>query len=132
MKSGRHGNTLLVELLIVILFFMLACTVLLQVFASARRQSARAEVLAAAVAKAQNAADTLYGASDAENALFQLGFDRTEDGFTLACEGFTLTAQAETQKTRFGLWLQREVRALSPEGEILLALPCSRYAEVDP
>ena len=32
MKTGNRSNALLVELLIVVMFFMLSCTVLLQVF----------------------------------------------------------------------------------------------------
>ena len=42
MKSGNHSNALLVELLIVIMFFMLAATVLLQCRFSRRRKSSRA------------------------------------------------------------------------------------------
>ena len=42
MKGNHYGNALLVELLIVVLFFMLSSTVLLQLFASARNQGAKA------------------------------------------------------------------------------------------
>ena len=42
MKTGNRSNALLVELLIVVLFFMLAATVLLQVFTGASDQGTRA------------------------------------------------------------------------------------------
>ena len=45
MKSGSRSNALLVELLIVVMFFMLSSTVLLQVFATARTQSDRAALM---------------------------------------------------------------------------------------
>jgi hypothetical protein len=50
MKNHSHSNALLVELLIVVLFFMLASTVLLQLFTAARTQSQRAEDLSEASA----------------------------------------------------------------------------------
>ena len=74
MRSEHRSNALLVELLIVILFFMLAAGVLVQVFGKARNMSARSETVAAALSDAQNVADQLYAAPDAEAALTALGF----------------------------------------------------------
>ena len=52
MRTGRSSNALLVELLIVIAFFMLSATILMQVFAGARTQSDRAERIALQALKA--------------------------------------------------------------------------------
>ena len=60
---------LLVELLIVVLFFMLAATVLLQVFTGASDQGTRAGKTTQALNAAQNVAERLYSAADAEKAL---------------------------------------------------------------
>ena len=59
MKSGNRSNALLVELLIVVMFFMLSSTVLLQVFSTARNQSRRAELMT-------DALEERYGGGDGE------------------------------------------------------------------
>ena len=64
-RSTNRSNALLVELLIVVMFFMLSATVLLQVFAAARNQSRQAERMIGALNTAQNVADELYAAEDA-------------------------------------------------------------------
>ena len=46
MRTGNGSKALLIELLIVLLFFMIAATVLLQLFSTARNMSERAELLA--------------------------------------------------------------------------------------
>ena len=52
MREGSRANALLVELLLVILFFMLGASVLVQVFASSRHKSIQARVEACASASA--------------------------------------------------------------------------------
>ena len=76
MKSGSRSNALLVELLIVVMFFMLSSTVLLELYATSRNQSARAGALTQALNEAQNVADRLYTAQDADAALAEMGFEK--------------------------------------------------------
>ena len=66
MKTHNRSNALLMELLIVILVFMLASTLLMQVFAKVRGLEDRAELTATALAEAQGQADRLYAAEDPE------------------------------------------------------------------
>ena len=66
MKSENHANALLVELLIVIFFFMLGATILVQVFERSYHQGQKAQIGIYALSEAQNAADRLYQADDVE------------------------------------------------------------------
>ena len=129
MKTRSRSNALLVELLIVVLFFMLAATVLMQVFAKARTMGSRARLTAEVTAEAQSMADRLYTAENPEKALADMGF--TPDGALWRCKGpgyittVTLTA-AQDGFTR------QELTVTDSAGETLLTLPCSRLREVSP
>ncbi len=79
MKTGNRSNALLVELMIVIMFFMLTTSVLLEVFAKARKMSARAELLTNSLVIAQNTADRLYAADDPEKTLTEMNFSKDGD-----------------------------------------------------
>ena len=87
MKSANRSNALLVELLIVVLFFMLSATVLLQVFSTARSQSSLAGKLILASNAAQDVSDRLYGAKDAESALKEMGWAQENDLWRLWYNG---------------------------------------------
>ncbi len=129
MKSGNRSNALLVELLIVVMFFMLSATVLLQVFSTARSQSARAGMLIEALNETQNVADRLYGAQDAEAALAEMGFSQQNNGWSLDKNGYTITVTASETSAPNGVMNHFEVRALQND-EALLTLPVARYWEV--
>ena len=70
MRSQSRTNALLIELLIVILFFMLASTILVRVFGEAYRQSETAGVSVEALAGVQNLADRIYASGEPEELLF--------------------------------------------------------------
>ena len=127
--KGNRSNALLVELLIVVMFFMLSCTVLLQVFTTARAQSARAEMLTLALNTAQNAADCLYAADDPEAALRNMEFEE-KDGEWVRAEGeysLYVTALEESGGASF----RCQVQAREKDGP-LITLPVVRYGEVRP
>ena len=126
MKSGNRSNALLVELLIVIMFFMLASTVLLQVFAAARSQSARAELITRTLSEAQNIADRLYAADDPEVLLSSLGFTKQSDCWLQQDEVRQIEAHISDETGEYGTFRRQEVRIIS-EGETLFTLPCSRW-----
>lgn len=131
MKSGNHSNALLVELLIVVLFFMLSATVLLQVFSTARNQSVRAGTLIDALNETQNVADRLYAAWDMETALSELGFSRRENFWRLDEGDYAITVTANQEAAPNGTMARYEVRAIQNE-DVLLTLPVARYREVQP
>ena len=132
MKTGSRSNALLTEVLIVVMFFLLTSTVLLQVFAAARTQSARAEAISAAVEAAQNVADRMYSGEDAEKVLTEMGFTGGAEGWTRDDGAFTLEVRLDTEEAAEGAMLRRSVRALNTDGELLLTLPCSKWTEATP
>ena len=97
MKNHSHSDALLVELLIVVLFFMLASTVLLQLFTAARTQSQRAEDLSEATLLAQNLAETCQ--RDGSLGTFPVSSDGR-----ISFPGSALTASVEntSQQTEAG------------------------------
>ena len=129
MRSGSHNNALLVELLIVIMFFMIASTLLIRIFTTARRQTARAERITVSLAEAQNAADQLYAAEDPESLLESLGFVRQETGWVFTAEDYQMEADALEERDEYGVFLRREIR-VTADGETLFSLPCSRWKGV--
>ena len=131
MKTGNRSNALLVELLIVVMFFMLAATVLLKVFSGAASQGNRAGMTIEAMNGAQNVAESLYSAEDPEKALREMGF--ALDGGVWSRNDGDFVIEAVTQKTdrAHGVWYGQEVRVIA-EGERMFTLPCSRYEEARP
>lgn len=128
MRKRSQGNALLVELLIVVLFFMLAATVLLRIFAAAHEQGALAERYNEALSAAQNAADRLYAADDPEEALRGMGFAEENEMWKLMQERYTLEAEVSRETLEAGILRRQEVRAVTGD-ERIVTLPCSRYEE---
>ena len=129
MRNYTRSNSLLIELMIVILFFMLASSVLIQVFGKARSMSARAETVAAAVMDAQNAADRMTAAAKPESVLAEMGFVQAGGIWVLERDSYRMEAEMETVPTADGRMIRQSVRVILPEGEEVLSLPCSRYWE---
>ena len=128
MKSGSRSNALLVELLIVVMFFMLSSTVLLQVFSTARNQSARAGWLNEALNVAQNTADSLYAAKDPEAALKDMGFQQEIGQWRLSGEDFEITVTTRETQEAAGVMIRHEVVA-ARDSDVLVELPVARYQE---
>ena len=128
MRSANKSNALLVELLIVVLFFMLSSTVLLQVFSTARSQSALSDTLIQASNAAQSAADRLYAAKDAENTLKESGWTLEDGLWRLNGDDFDLTVFISREQQPSGELLRYQVRAVSG-GQTLVELPGARYRE---
>jgi len=129
MRTNRRSNALLVELLIVVMFFMLAFSVLLQVFAAARGQSERAGQITRALAGAQNVADRLYAAEDAEEELAAMGFAGQDGLWAREEDGLETLVSSAIEESGAGALLRAEVRVLAG-GDELVSLPLARYAEV--
>ena len=128
MKSGNRSNALLVELLIVVMFFMLSSTVLLQVFSTARGQSTLSGKLTQALNAAQSVADRLYAAKDPESALTEMGCIQEESLWRLPGDDFDLTVSVSLETQPFGELRRYRVQAVS-EGQTLVDLPAARYQE---
>ncbi len=132
MKASNRSNALLVELLIVVMFFMLSATVLLEVFLTARSQSVRAGAITQALNEAQSVADRLYTAQTPDetvDALRQMGFDfDAAGGSFLTREDYRLLVNKDTEDREAGLMHRYTVSAYQ-EDELLFALPVARYQE---
>ena len=133
MKEGGRANALLVELLLVIFFFMLCAAVLVQVFADAKLKSRTAQATNAVMLEAQNLSEELYGAEDPEAVLADYGFTGTEDGMILKHEHYDVKVTSEEKKTEAGVL--RTYLITGVEGDrILISIPSTKYipGEVSP
>ena len=131
MRRHSRSNALLVELLIVIMFFMLSATILLRVFAAANLQSDRARLTGQALTEAQNVAERLYTADDGEKTLADLLFTLEGEYWTLAKDGYSLKVKPSAEQTYGGQLYSYCLQAVIDE-ETLFTLPVSRYVEVQP
>ena len=133
MKKANRSNALLVELLIVVIFFMLASTVLLQVFTASSNQGRKAGAINDALVAAQNTADRLYTAAEEEDgairALQEMGFEAgAASDWVLKKEDYSLLVYLETEDRPAGRMQKAEVWAFQGT-EKLFSLPVARYEE---
>ena len=92
----------------------------------ARNQGVRAQVTNEALFAAQNLADRLYSAEDAEELLAQDGFLKAEDAWTLDCGAYALAVTLSEERVTGGTLRGAQVCA-QYGGETLLSLPSVRY-----
>jgi hypothetical protein len=118
---------------------MLSATVLVKVFVTARNMTVRSGVESVAIADAQNVAESLYAAEDADQLLQQMGFRSSHGSWTLDRGDYTLYVEGQTMPTEAGqLWSGkvsayyklRDPDAVRQEDEELFSLTCTRYEGV--
>lgn len=126
MKDTHRSNTLLLELLIVILFFSLALTTIVEIFANARMQSRRATARTEAITLVQNLADEVYLSEDPDQVLSRYGLTAENDQWTYEGDNYTLTVAENDDKNEAGT-LRRMTFSVTSMGEELFSLPCDRY-----
>ena len=128
MQRRFRNGPVLMELIIVILFFALSASVILQVFAAGYGQSGRTRRLDGALVAAQDWAEQLSATDDMEQLLLDGGWQVQEDG-TLRLngpQGVTLTAVLSEQKCETGMLYRARIVALDGEEEAF-ALPVANY-----
>lgn len=133
MRNGHRANALLVELLLVIFFFMIASVTLVQLFGAAKLKSTAAKAMTSAMLETQNIADELYASADADETLRELGFRAENDGWTRDDDQYVIRITRTDAKTDGGTLVTYEVEASLGE-ETLITLPSARYMpeEVSP
>ena len=133
MREGHRANALLAELLLVIFFFLLGSTTLVELFAGAKHKTIQARATNMAVMEAENLADDLYGSDDPETTLKDYGFTRQDDSWVLEKDGYTLRVTGSEETTEAGK-LRTFMITGSGDGRDLFALPSTRYLpeEVSP
>ena len=91
------------ELLVVILFFMLASTIVMQVFLAAHQKGGKAATVTEALNEVQNIADLLYCSDDAETVLSEAGFERTGEEWTKPSGTCVLHAASHDETSETGV-----------------------------
>ena len=121
------GNTLLMELMIVILFFALSQAIILQVFAKSHQINRDSEVLSHALMHAEDIADTLAVSSSPEEVLINYGFIPSAAGLlVLEDEQYTLAVTINRLTQTAGVLTNVTITGYQGETE-LFSLPASHY-----
>ena len=129
MQSGKN-NMLLVELLIVLLFFALSQAIVVQVFARAQQVNRAADLLSRTLSTAENTAEVLAVSEDPAKALQQLGFTASGGAYVLPVEGeYALNASILRAAQPAGMLTTVLLEGQRAE-ETLFTLPACQYREV--
>ena len=133
MKEGSRANALLVELLLVIFFFMISAAILVQVYADAKLKSKTAHATNYSMLEAQNIAEDLYVSDDPDAVLAEYGFTAQGDGWVLEKDGYLLKVTRREEETASGVVRTYDVSGMEGE-KTLLTLPSARFIpkEVSP
>ena len=133
MKEGSRANALLVELLLVIFFFMLSAAILVQVFADAKLKSRTAHATNYSMLEAQNIAEDLYASDDPDAVLAEYGFASEDGSWVLQKDGYLLKVTFREEETASGILRTYDIAGIEGD-KTLLTLPSTRYIpkEVSP
>lgn len=122
-----RGNTLLIELTVVILFFAVSQAIVLQVFAKAQQMNRDSALLNRALVYAENTAETLAVSDDVAASLTALGFLAAEDGYVAELEpGCRITATVADLTQPSGVLHSVSLTAYQKESP-LFTIPIVRY-----
>ncbi len=128
MKKSNGMNALLIELVIVLFFFILSFSVLAQVYTHSYLTEKEAALESRALFEAQNVCALLQSAENPEETLVQQGFAKGAEAWEKEYEGYALSVHAQKQPQAFGNWWQMDVSAVKTDG-VLFTLPASSYVE---
>lgn len=131
---GRYkGNIVLIELVIVMIFFSLSQVAIIQVFAAAQQKTDESRLLGDALLAAQDTAEQLAASADPEALLAELGYQQQNGLYRYQTEQYELTAQISRLTQPGGTLLSVQLAALR-EDEVLFTLPVNHYlpGEVQP
>lgn len=131
MKTQTRVNILLVELLIVVLFFMLASTVLMRVFGEAHIDGERAELITRAAGEAQNAADRIAASKSFSEEIEKLFPVESGDERISDFGDFRLVLTWDQKQLEKGTLFTQELAAVSEDGSVLIRLPGAKYEEAE-
>lgn len=126
MKNYK-GNTLLIELIIVLLFFALSQTVVVSMFAAAHEKAERSSILSSALVYTEGVAERLSIEESPDTALTDMGFAGGDGIYVYAnSEGYDVTVTVDREDKPAGEMLCITVTA-SKDGEELVSLPVQQY-----
>jgi len=127
MKSLRKGHAIIIELIIIILFFSLSSVVIVRLFAAAHQLSTQSTASTQLLLTAQSWADQLLSEDDFSIFLSENGWSDEENGLSLAVDGGTLKVTGLREEEGLnGKLTSCEISACLDEQEIF-TLPVARY-----
>lgn len=134
MKKHSTANILLVELVLVILFFMLCVATIVQMFGLARMKSAYARAGSQAMLTVENLEECLAGEADAAAELEKSGFVLADGRWEKNEERYTIYAVETHEETEAGMLRTVTFTAEQNTGKVLFELPVVNYlpGEVSP
>lgn len=121
MKKSQGMNALLIELVIVLFFFILSFTVLAQVYACAYRTENDTALQSQALFEARNLCARLRVQDDPEQFLQAEAAKKTENGYVFICDGYELLVICQPEKMENGVYYRMQVDAR--QGESALWMP---------
>lgn len=126
MKNYK-GNTLLIELIIVLLFFALSQTVVVSMFAAAHEKAEHSSLLSSALVYTEGVAERLSIEENPDAALQEMGFAGGDGTYVYVnSEGFDVIVSVDREERPAGEMLCITVTA-SENGEELVSLPVQQY-----
>ena len=126
MAKGGRQSALLVEIVIAVLFFAMSATVILNVFATAYRQSSYAGALSLSTEEAQDLAERLYLSDDPQAMLAGEGFTQDGDVWRMSTDQYDMTVEFGSEQSDAGELRTANIVVLRA-GEMLIELPFARY-----
>ena len=126
MKKNYKGNMLLIELVIVILFFSLSQVVIVQVFAEAQRRTNSNARMNDALMQTESLIERLTGNEEAEVVLQGLGFEGEAGVYVFAGEGYDIEAGVRRLRQSAGDLVTVEFTARQGDEE-MFTLPSVQY-----
>lgn len=125
MKNYK-GNMLLIELVIVILFFSLSQVVLVQVFAEANKRTLHTTRVNQALVTSGDLVEQLASSGDAEETLRQAGFSGENGSYTFSQNGVDFVATIRRLSEPQGQLVTVELSAKQAD-QLLFTLPSVQY-----
>lgn len=111
MKKSQGMNALLIELVIVLFFFILSFTVLAQVYAYTYRTENRVAQQSDALFEARNLAEQLRSTQDPAAALLGMTDDVEENEYRIARDGYQLVVTCLPTETESGVYYEITIAA---------------------
>jgi hypothetical protein len=127
MKPLRNSRAVLMELMIIVLFFALSSVIIVRLFAAAHQTSSQSAESAKLLQAAQTWADRLRASDDFTAELRDNGWNPAEGGFMLAAGGGALSVTGLREEEGLRGSLSACELSASILGREIFVLPIARY-----
>lgn len=131
MNGSRKPNAMLIELVIVILFFSISAGIILQLFVAASNKSIQSSADTSATLIAEDVAERFAVSREEADTFFSAdGWTQTEDGYERQTQAagrtYRVAVQCDTQETAAGTYDAVTVSVYDGAREAIV-LPADRY-----